>query len=230
MFFFDYAGIGFVILASIISMAAQAYVKSSYSKYKSVPTQAGITGYEVASRIMASRNINDVQIVRSQGGELSDHYDPTKKVVALSNEIYNGTSIASVSVAAHEIGHVIQHHEGYSFITLRNKILPAALLGNKLGMIAIMIGIFAQVDVLFWPGVIGVGLIALFQLVTLPVEFDASNRALKILQSDGYVTQMEASQSKTMLTAAALTYVAALLSTVLTILRYVAIFNGRRRD
>lgn len=228
--YLNFTGIGFVILASIISMAAQAYVQSSYRKYKSVPTQAGVTGYEVASRIMASRNITDVKIVPSQGGELSDHYDPTKKVVALSREIYNGTSIAAVSVAAHEIGHVIQHHEGYAFISLRNKILPVALLGNKLGMIAIMIGIFATLEPVFWVGVIGVGLIALFQLVTLPVEFDASKRALNILSTDGYVTQMEASQSKTMLTAAALTYVAALLSTILTILRFVAIFSGRNRD
>lgn len=228
--YLNFTGIGFVVLASIISMAAQAYVQSSYRKYKSVPTQAGVTGYEVASRIMASRNITNVNIVQSQGGELSDHYDPTKKVVALSKEIYHGTSIASVSVAAHEIGHVIQHHEGYAFIALRNKILPVALLGNKVGMIAIMIGIFATIDSLFWIGVFGVGLIALFQLITLPVEFDASKRALNILSTEGYVTQMEASQSKTMLTAAALTYVAALLSTILTILRFVAIFNGRRRD
>lgn len=228
--YFNFEGIIFVIIASVLSMAAQAYVQSSYRKYKAVPTQRGMTGYEVASRIMASRNITNVNIVPSQGGELSDHYDPTKKVVALSKEIYGGTSIASVSVAAHEIGHVIQHHEGYAFIALRNKILPVALLGNKLGIVAIMLGIFAGIDMFFLIGVIGVGLIALFQLVTLPVEFDASKRALNILQTDGYLTQMELPQSKTMLTAAALTYVAALLSTVLTILRYVAIFNSRRRD
>ncbi len=228
--YFSFEGIIFVILASVLSMAAQAYVQSSYRKYKAVPTQRGMTGYEVASRIMSSRNITNVNIVPSQGGELSDHYDPTKKVVALSKEIYGGTSIASVSVAAHEIGHVIQHHEGYPFIALRNKILPVALLGNKLGMAAIMLGIFAGLEMFFWVGVIGVGLIALFQLVTLPVEFDASKRALNILQADGYLTQMELPQAKNMLSAAALTYVAALLSTILTILRYVAIFNSRSRD
>lgn len=227
--YYSFEGMIFVIIAAVLSFGAQAYVQSSYNKYKSVPTQRGMTGYEVASRIMASRNITNVQIVQSKGGELSDHYDPTKKVVALSQHIYSGTSIASVSVAAHEIGHVIQHHEGYGFLGLRNKILPAALIGNKLGMIAIMLGLFGF-EFLFWPGVIGVGLIALFQLVTLPVEFDASKRALKILSGEGYLTQQESSQSKTMLNAAALTYVAALVSTVLTILRYVAIFNGRRND
>lgn len=228
--YFSFEGMIFVIIASIVSLAAQGYVQSSYSKYKSVPTQRGLTGYEVASKILASRNITDVRIVQSNGGELSDHYDPSKKVVALSQHIYNGTSIASVSVAAHEIGHVIQHSEGYAFLGLRNRILPVALLGNKLGMIAVFLGLIAGFDFLFWPGVIGVAMIALFQLVTLPVEFDASKRALTILSGEGYLTQMESSQSKTMLNAAALTYVAALVSTVLTILRYIAIFNGRRRD
>lgn len=228
--YFNFAGIGFVIVASLISMMAQFYVQSSYNKYKAAPTQAGMTGFDVARTIMAKRNINDVSIVPAQGGELSDHYDPTKKVVALSSSIYNGTSIASVAVAAHEIGHVIQHHEGYAFITIRNRLLPVALVGNKIGMVAIMIGIFAGFKPFFWVGVVGVGLIALFQLVTLPVEFDASRRALNILSTEGYLTHNEVPQAKQMLTAAALTYVAALLATLLTILRYVAIFNSRSRD
>lgn len=224
------AGLGFVILASVISMGAQFYVQSAYSKYKSAPTERGMTGAQVAQSILNSRGIRDVQVVTSKGGELSDHYDPSKKIVALSNHIYSGTSIASVSVAAHEVGHAIQHHEKYAFIGLRNRLLPAALLGNKLGMVAIMLGLFAGIESVFYVGLIGISLIAIFQLITLPVEFDASKRALQILGGEGYLTITETNQSKKMLTAAALTYVAALLSTILTILRYVAIFNSRNRD
>ena len=228
--YFNFAGIGFVIVASLISMMAQVYVQSSYRKYKAAPTQAGMSGLDVARSIMAKRNITDVTVVLAQGGELSDHYDPSKKVVALSSNIYNGSSIAAVSVAAHEIGHVIQHHEGYAFIGIRNRLLPVALVGNKIGMVAIMIGLLSGFKPFFWIGVVGIGLIALFQLVTLPVEFDASRRALNILSTEGYLTHNEMPQAKQMLTAAALTYIAALLATLLTILRYVAIFNSRSRD
>ncbi|CAM2787758.1 zinc metallopeptidase [Erysipelothrix tonsillarum] len=221
-------GYGFVILAAIISFAAQMYVQSAYSKYSQVDTLEHLTGAQVARRILELKNIDDVQVVQSNGGELSDHYDPNKKIVALSPKVYNETSIASVSVAAHECGHAVQHAENYGFIGLRNTVLPFAIVASKFSMIPIMIGLFGNPQFLKI-GIVLLGVIAVFQLVTLPVEFDASMRAIKILDQEQILDAGELQGSKKMLTAAALTYVAALLGTLLSILRYIAIFN-RRND
>ncbi|WP_323615550.1 zinc metallopeptidase [Erysipelothrix rhusiopathiae] len=221
-------GYGFVILAAIISFAAQMYVQSAYSKYSQVDTFEHLSGAQVARRILDLKNIDDVQVVESSGGELSDHYDPTKKVVALSPKVYHETSIASVSVAGHECGHAIQHAENYGFIALRNKVLPFAIVASKFSMIPIMIGLFGSPQFLKI-GIILLCVIAIFQLVTLPVEFDASLRAIKILEQESLLDSGELQGSKKMLTAAALTYVAALVGTLLSILRYIAIYN-RRND
>lgn len=228
-FYFEMAGFGFVILSMVISLVASSMVNSSYAKYSKVNTIEGRTGADIARLILSSKGINDVDVVMSQGGQLSDHYDPLKKVVALSPKVYNDSTIASVAVAAHEVGHAIQHNEAYAFIGLRNRILPAAVVAGKFAMIPIMIGFLANNN-LFWVGIGLLGITALFQLVTLPVEFNASFRAISIIDSEGLLVDSEQDGAKKMLTAAALTYVAALAATVLNILRLIAIRNSRNND
>ncbi len=226
--YFNPVGMGFILIAAILSLVAQMFVKSNYSKYSKVKTMGSMTGADVARRILELNNITDVEVVQSKGGVLSDHYDPTKKIVALSPDVYKNNSIASVSVAAHEVGHAIQHAEAYAFIGMRNKLLPLAITGNSISMIAIMIGIFAQDTTIFYVGIGALLLMAAFQLVTLPVEFNASARALKILDQQAILTQNELPGARKMLSAAALTYVAALVATLMSVLRYIAVFNSRK--
>lgn len=228
-FYFQMAGIGFVILAMVLSLIASSMVNSSYRKYSRVNTIENISGAEIARRILAVKGINDVSVVQSQGGQLSDHYDPRTKTVALSPKVYNDATIASVAVAAHEVGHAIQHNEAYAFIGLRNKILPVAIVSGKFAMLPIMIGLMGS-DQMFWIGIGLLGVTALFQLVTLPVEFNASTRAISIINEQGMLVESEKSGAKKMLTAAALTYVAALAATILNILRLIAVKNSSRRD
>ncbi|CAM3573278.1 zinc metallopeptidase [Erysipelothrix urinaevulpis] len=228
--YFTYAGYGFIIIAGLASMFSQMFVRSSYSKYSKISTISGKTGADVARQILNNKGINDVEVIQSRGGTLSDHYDPTKKVVALSPKVYADDSIASVSVAAHEVGHAIQHAESYGFIALRNKVLPLAIISSKFSFIPLFFGFMADNQQMFNIGILLLSIIAIFQLVTLPVEFDASNRAIKILRQEQILTSSELAGSKKMLTAAALTYVAALFGTIMSILRYVAIFNNRNRD
>ena len=181
-FYFQMAGMGFVILSMVLSLVASSMVNSSYRKYSRVSTIENVSGAEIARRILATKGIHDVDVVLSSGGQLSDHYDPTKKIVALSPKVYNDSTIASVAVAAHEVGHAIQHHEAYGFIGLRNRILPAAVVSSKLAMFPIMIGLFNPNDrFFFWIGIALLGVTALFQVVTLPVEFDASFREISII-------------------------------------------------
>ena len=230
-FYFQMAGMGFVILSMVLSLVASSMVNSSYRKYSRVSTIENVSGAEIARRILATKGIHDVDVVLSSGGQLSDHYDPTKKIVALSPKVYNDSTIASVAVAAHEVGHAIQHHEAYGFIGLRNRILPAAIVSSKLAMFPIMIGLFNPNDrFFFWIGIALLGVTALFQVVTLPVEFDASFRAISIINSEGMLVESEQAGAKKMLTAAALTYVAALAATILNILRLIAVRNSRRRN
>lgn len=230
-FYFQMAGMGFVILSMVLSLIASSMVNSSYRKYSRVSTIENVSGAEIARRILATKGIHDVDVVLSSGGQLSDHYDPTKKIVALSPKVYSDSTIASVAVAAHEVGHAIQHHEAYGFIGLRNRILPAAVVSSKLAMFPIMIGLFNPNDrFFFWIGIALLGVTALFQVVTLPVEFDASFRAISIINSEGMLVESEQAGAKKMLTAAALTYVAALAATILNILRLIAVRNSRRRN
>lgn len=230
-FYFQMAGMGFVILSMVLSLIASSMVNSSYRKYSRVSTIENVSGAEIARRILATKGIHDVDVVLSSGGQLSDHYDPTKKIVALSPKVYSDSTIASVAVAAHEVGHAIQHHEAYGFIGLRNRILPAAIVSSKLAMFPIMIGLFNPNDrFFFWIGIALLGVTALFQVVTLPVEFDASFRAISIINSEGMLVESEQAGAKKMLTAAALTYVAALAATILNILRLIAVRNSRRRN
>lgn len=225
-------GLLLVIVAMVLSLIAQGYVQSSYNKYRQIGTYKGLTGREVAEQILNANNIYDISITQSRGGTLSDHFDPTKKVIALSPEIYQGTSIASVAVAAHEVGHAIQYDKNYVGIKIRNVLLKPALVANQLAGVFIMLGIIwinsASMGWMFDLGVIMLIVITAFQILTLPVEFDASSRALKNVQSLNLMDASEYDGAKTMLTAAALTYVAAAVGSILNVLRFIAIRNNRR--
>lgn len=217
-----------VIIGSLIMLYAQMKVNSAYSRYEKVPNSRGITGAMVAREILDRNGLNDVEINLVKG-KLSDHYNPRNKTINLSSGIHNGTSIAALAVAAHECGHAIQHLVGYKPLVFRNAILPLCNVGQYLGWIAVFIGLIMSNSSIAWLGVILMSGILLFQIVTLPVEFDASSRALQILKSN-YLTTDEYNGAKSMLSAAAFTYVAAMLSTVLSLLRIVLIVVGNNRD
>ena len=203
-------------------------VKKTFKKYTKINTKSGLQGFEVARRILDMNGLNNVDIVETKG-ELSDHYDPTRKVVRLSSDIYHGTSIASSSVAAHECGHAIQDKVGYVFLRIRHMLVPTVNLCSKLGYVVIFIGLLLGTFKLAMIGLILLGAILLFQLVTLPVEFNASRRALKVLDEYGILTDEENGAAKKVLGAAAMTYVASMLVALGSFLRVLMLF-GRRRD
>jgi len=225
-----YGGIDYtyilVLIGFLITFIAQIYIKSSYSKYKKINTKSGMDGYEVARRILDSNGLNNIDIVEVQG-ELTDHYDPSRKVVRLSTDIYHGTSIASSSVAAHECGHAVQDKENYFFLRFRSSLVPLANISSKLGYGAIVIGLIFGITKLAWIGIALEMVILLFQLITLPVEINASKRAGEFLKKEALVEKSEQVGSKKMLRAAALTYVASLVSTLLQVLRLVLIVASR---
>ena len=229
---YDYSymiGYGFVILAFIITLGAQILVKSRYSKYKKINCSENISGFEVARKILDANGLDNVDIVEV-GGELTDHYDPNRKVVRLSRDIYHGTSVASVAVSAHECGHAIQDKDGYTFLKIRSALVPVVNLSSRLGYVVIFIGLAAGLLNLAMFGLILLGAILLFQLVTLPVEFDASKRGKSQIKKLGLVSSSSQDGVSSMLFAAALTYVAAVASTLLNLLRLLLMILGRRRD
>ena len=223
-----------VIIGIIITMWAQGKMKTTFTKYSRVRSMSGMTGQEVARRILMANGIFDVT-VEPVAGQLTDHYDPRSKVVKLSEVIYNSTSVAAVGVAAHECGHAIQDNQEYLPLRLRSAIVPVANLGSTLSWPMILIGIFlwnagsyigySLVSI----GILCFSLAVLFQLVTLPVEFDASRRALRQLSVTGILPSEEQQQTRAVLSAAALTYVAAAASSMLQLLRLVILFGGNRR-
>lgn len=223
-----------VLIGVFITMAAQAKMRGTFQRYSAVRSGSGMTGQEVARRILMANGIFDVA-VEPVAGQLTDHYDPRKKVVKLSEVIYNSTSIAAVGVAAHECGHAIQDNRDYLPLRLRTAIVPIANLGSTLSFPMILIGIFlAGSGSYFGLNLINLGILCfslavLFQLVTLPVEFDASRRALQQLDTTGILPQEEGRHARAVLTAAALTYVAAAASSLLQLLRLVILFGGNRR-
>lgn len=217
-----------VILGSFIMLAAQFKVQGAYSKYSRISSRSGLTGKDTARRILDQNGLYDVEI-RMVKGQLSDHYNPATKTVNLSPAVYSGDSIASISVAAHEVGHAIQHATGYKSLVIRNSILPIVNLGQTLGMAAIFIGLLSSAFDIALIGVFLISGMLLFQIITLPVEFNASNRALKIL-GQGMLSYDELDGAKAMLSAAALTYVAAVITSFLQILRLFLIFGGNDRD
>ncbi len=213
-----------VIIASIIVLLAQLKVKSAYAKYSRVANKAQMTGAEVARNIILKYGL-DVRVEKTSG-QLTDHYDPKAQVVRLSKDIYDGTTIASLAVAAHECGHALQHQENYGFLKLRAGLLPLANIGSYLGWFAVFIGLMASNTPLAMIGLLLLSLMLAFQVVTLPVEFNASSRALHILVGDGFLDSNETDMAKKMLTAAALTYVAAVASTILNLLRVLLMILG----
>ena len=219
---------GITLITLIITLGASLYVKFNYSRFSKVSTKKGITGREAAQEILDKNGLNDIYIVETKGN-LTDHYDPSRKVIRLSSEVFHGESISSVSVAAHECGHAIQDKVGYTFMRIRSKIVPIVNISSRVGYIVIVIGIIMQSLNLIWTGIILESAILLFQLVTLPVEIDASRRALIELQNLNLLNSEEVSGSKKVLRAAALTYVAGVLSAALSILRLILIY-GRNRD
>lgn len=211
-----------------ISLLAQLIVTTSYNKYKKVLNNNDLTGYETARRILDKNNLSDIMILETKG-KLSDHYDPTRKVIKLSTDIFHGSSIASIAVAAHECGHAIQDKVGYKPMRLRSKIVPTVNICTKLGYLAIVIGCIFSYQ-LVEIGILLLATTLIFQLVTLPVEFNASKRALLEIEKLKLVEKEEKGKAKSMLNAAAFTYVASLLTSILQILRLVLIYGNRRND
>ncbi len=211
----------------LLTLYAQSKVKSSFAKYLKVPTRKGYTGAQVARVLLNEAGLEDVPIEVS-AGQLSDHYDPRNRVLRLSNEVYRNSSIASVSVAAHEVGHAIQHANGYVPLSLRNMVFPIARFGSSAAWFFIIGGLLLPA----FHGLMDVGILlfsaaVLFQIITLPVEFNASTRALLLLDTNGFITRDESAGAKKVLNAAALTYVAAMAAGVAQMIRLILIRNSR---
>lgn len=221
-----------VLVGAVICMIASANVKSTYSKYATYRSMTGMTGAQVAERLLRSAGINDVR-VGHVAGELSDHYNPATKVVNLSDSVYGSTSVAAIGVAAHECGHAIQHAKGYFPLNLRSWFVPIANFGSKLAWPLIFLGLFINSQssqMIIDAGIFLFSFAVIFQLITLPVEFNASGRALALLEQQGILSEQELPYTKKVLGAAALTYVAAAASSILQLLRIVMLFGGRRRN
>ncbi|MCR5196159.1 MAG: zinc metallopeptidase [Pseudobutyrivibrio sp.] len=218
-----------VLIGAAISGLASMNVRSTYNKFSRIKNYRGITSNEVAEHILHSAGIYDVRIERIRGN-LTDHYSPNEKVLRLSDAVYGQTSVAALGVAAHECGHAIQHQEGYAPLKLRSASVPLANIGSWISWPVILIGLIIGYTPLAQLGIFLFTFVVAFQLITLPVEFDASARALKILERDHILDGDEHAGAKKVLTAAALTYVAALFATILQLLRLVMLVNGRSRD
>ena len=218
-----------LIIGMILSMAASARVKSTFSIYSRVRSASGLTGAEAARRILHMAGITDVTVVPISGS-LTDHYDPRNKQLALSQDVYDRTSVAAIGVAAHECGHAIQDAQNYVPLNLRSAIVPVANIGSTLSWPLFLAGLIFSIRPLLTLGILLFSFAVLFQLVTLPVEFNASARALKMLGSSGMLGTDEVKSAKKVLTAAALTYVAALASSILQLLRLIILAGGRNRD
>ena len=214
----------------LVVIAAQGLLQSKYHQYRRVETHRGVRGCDVARMILDCNGLYSVAVNVSQGGTLSDHYNPVTKTINLSPEIYYKSSIASVSVAAHEVGHAIQHAQGYKLLAIRNRLLPATQFASQFGWFAVFIGLIASLTGFLYFGIALLIIIALFQIVTLPIEFNASNRALVQLSESGIIMEDERNDARSMLTAAALTYVASLVSTLANIFRILLIAGRRNND
>ena len=216
-----------VIIGALICTFASANVNSVYKKYAKVAGRSGITGAQTAERILRKNGITDVTIGHVSGS-LTDHYDPSSQTVNLSDATYHSSSVAAVAVAAHECGHVIQHHTDYLPIRIRTALVPAANIGSKYGLLVVVIGLFlGMTDTLCRIGIVLFLFGVLFQLVTLPVEFDASHRGLQQLLDCGILAEDEVGSSRKVLKAAAMTYVAAAAASILSLLRLILMVNSR---
>ena len=221
-----------VVIGAVICMIASARVKGTFNKYSQLRSMSGMNGAQVAQRVLQAAGIYDVQ-VRHVSGSLTDHYDPRTKTVNLSDPVYNATSVAALGVAAHECGHAIQHAQSYAPLSIRSALVPIANFGSMLAWPVILIGLFFNTrssGLIIDIGILLFSAAVLFQLVTLPVEFDASRRALVMLRTQGILADDELKYTRRVLKSAALTYVASAAAAILQLLRIILITNGRRRD
>lgn len=212
----------------IFALICQAKVKTNFNRYSQIMNLSGMTGADAAWRLLQLNGITDVKIKRISG-TLTDYYDPNKKEICLSEDVFNSRSIAAIGVACHEAGHACQHNEGYFPLKIRSIVIPATQIGSALGVPLCLIGLFINSEPLAYAGLIMYGFVALFQLITLPVEFNASKRALQTIETNGFLTDSEYVGARKVLSAAALTYVAALASALATMLRLLIIVAGGRR-
>ena len=224
----DYATGVIMIPVLLFSFYCQIKVKRAFRRYSSVHAMCGMTGAQAAARLLQLNGITDVQI-RQIGGTLTDYYDPKNKEICLSGDVYNATSVAAIGVACHEAGHACQHAQGYAPLKIRNAAIPATRIGSSLGIPLVLLGMVFTWRPLIMVGIVLYALVALFQLLTLPVEFNASRRALQTIESNQFLTEQEYRGAKKVLTAAALTYVAALASALATLLRLL-LLAGRSND
>ena len=229
MFFYDWT-ILIVLPGLILALIAQAGVSGTFAKFQRVPARIGLTGAMLARRMLDSRGLNDIPIERVSG-KLDDHYDPSQRVLRLSDGVYDSTSIAALGVAAHETGHALQHQEQYAPLTLRTAIVPMVGFGSNLSWPIFLVGLIFSWEPLLLAGIILFALAVLFSLITLPVEFNASSRALAALSSGGYLDSEEMVGANKVLRAAAMTYVAAAIGAILQLVRLLLLAGvGRRRD
>lgn len=216
-----------VVPAFLLALGAQIMVKSTYSKMSRIRNSRNLTGAQAAARVLYEHGITNVRIERV-AGTLSDHYDPRSNVIRLSEGVYDSASVAAVGVACHEAGHAVQHAQNYAPIKIRNAIIPVCNIGSTIGLPLAFIGLILDFGFLFWLGILLYGLVALFQFVTLPVEFNASRRALQAIESTGMLSGDEYRNARKVLTAAAMTYVAALAVSIANLLRLILRANNRR--
>lgn len=218
-----------VLIGAVISMLASSKVKTTYAKYGKIRSHSGMTATEAARRILDNAGLYHIRIERISG-DLTDHYSPKEQVLRLSDTTINSTSIAAIGVAAHECGHAIQHSQKYVPLTVRNSIVPVVNLGSKLSWPMILLGLLFGISGFLDLGILLFSFSLIFQIITLPVEFNASFRALQILEQSNMLYEDELKGAKKVLSAAAMTYVAAVIATLLSLLRLIILFGGRRRD
>ncbi len=229
MFYFNPQYLLYMGPAIIAMLAAQWYVKSTYNKWGKIPNSSRLTGEQATQRLISAGGLHEVEIQQIQG-QLTDHYDPRKKVLSLSPGVYQGNSVASLAIAAHELGHALQDKENYFPLRIRSTLVPAVNIGSTLGWILIVVGLLINAVGLAWLGVIAFSGGALFALATLPVELNASSRAKQLLRDSGIISSSEETRGvNSVLNAAALTYVASLLTAVMQLLYWISIVSGRGR-
>lgn len=228
MYYYDYT-IWLLFIGLAITIWAQVKVSSSFNKYSKIASSRGVPAYEVARQILDYNGLNDIHI-EQVAGNLTDHYDPRSKVLRLSQSVYRSPSIAAAGIAAHEVGHAIQDKEHYGPMKLRSILVPTAKVGSSLSWFLIIIGILFSFSGMIQLGIIFFSFVVFFQLVTLPVEFNASRRALVALEGGGFLSEEELRGTKKVLSAAAMTYVAAALVGILQLLRLLLIFGGGRDE
>ena len=231
MFYYgiDITYIIYVLPALILTLIAQFWVKSAYAKASKIRVLSGKTGAEVAQRVLYAAGVTGVSIAPI-GGEMTDNFNPRNNTISLSQGVHSTASVAAAGIAAHECGHAIQYAKGYGALKLRNAIIPVCNIGSTAAMPLVLLGFLFNFQALVTLGIIFFGAAVLFQLITLPVEFNASRRAIKLLESTGTLSESELPQVKRVLTAAAMTYVAALAVSVMQLVRLIALFGRRSRD